>query len=215
MAAEHHLSDEILLEYASGALAEGWSLAVAAHLTLCPSCRERVGALEDAGAAAFEELPTAALGDEALEACLARLDERGPDEDVPSKASECAVLPAPVTAYLDGDLDSVAWSRVGGGVRQKLLPVEGDVKARLLWIPPGAEVPEHGHGGRELTLVFAGSYVDGADVFRRGDIQEADGDVEHTPVSGAEEACVCLAVTDAPLRFTRFIPRVVQRFARI
>ena len=39
---QHHLSDELLLDYATGNLAEGWSIAVATHLALCPACRDRL-----------------------------------------------------------------------------------------------------------------------------------------------------------------------------
>ena len=41
MSIRHHLTDELLLAYAAGNLAESWSLAVASHLSLCPACRER------------------------------------------------------------------------------------------------------------------------------------------------------------------------------
>ena len=36
MSLSHHPSEALLLDYALGSLAEGWSLAVAAHLSLCP-----------------------------------------------------------------------------------------------------------------------------------------------------------------------------------
>jgi anti-sigma factor ChrR (cupin superfamily) len=35
MKINHHLSDELLLEYAAGNLTEGWSLVVATHMALC------------------------------------------------------------------------------------------------------------------------------------------------------------------------------------
>ena len=35
----HHLSEELLLDYSSGALSEAWSIAVAAHLSKCSHCR--------------------------------------------------------------------------------------------------------------------------------------------------------------------------------
>ena len=41
-----HLSDALLLDYAAGSLTEGWSLAVATHLALCPACRSRALAAE-------------------------------------------------------------------------------------------------------------------------------------------------------------------------
>ena len=63
--------------------------------------------------------------------------------------------------------------------------------------------------------MLAGSFADGVNEFRRGDIEVADEDVQHTPVAGYGEPCICLAVTDAPLVFRSLLPRIVQRFARI
>ena len=51
----HHISDALLLEYASGSLEESWSLAVATHLALCPHCRARLRLMEAAGGALMEE----------------------------------------------------------------------------------------------------------------------------------------------------------------
>ncbi len=46
---KHHLSDELLSGYAAGTLAEGWSIAVATHLALCPACRSRLKQFEQIG----------------------------------------------------------------------------------------------------------------------------------------------------------------------
>jgi putative transcriptional regulator len=35
------------------------------------------------------------------------------------------------------------------------------------------------------------------------------------PVADIGEDCICLAATDAPLRFRRLIPRIAQPFLRI
>ncbi len=80
----------------------------------------------------------------------------------------------------------------------------------MLRIPAGKPVPEHSHGGRELTLVLCGSFSDAQGRFSRGDIEEADEDLEHQPIAGLEEDCICLAVTDAPLKFKNWLVRLVQ-----
>ncbi len=217
----HHLSDDTLVEYAAGALAAGWSLAVAAHLTLCPTCRARLQALETIGGAALEGIPPVELSAGALDRCMALVETAPPEKpDPPEPPTNLAhagptVLPTPLRRYVGGDVDCVRWRRIGGGVRQFILPVEGPAKARLLRIPPGAAVPEHGHRGQEMTLVFAGSFSDGEAVFGRGDIQQSDAEIEHTPTSGPDVDCICLAVTDAPLRFAALVPRLFQRFASI
>ena len=40
--------------------------------------------------------------------------------------------------------------------------------------------------------------------------EEADEDLTHQPIAGEGEDCICLAVTDAPLRFKSWIVRLVQ-----
>ncbi len=81
---------------------------------------------------------------------------------------------------------------------------------RLLRIPAGKPVPEHSHGGRELTLVLAGSFSDETGRFARGDIEDADENLEHQPIADEGEDCICLAVTDAPLKFRSWFVRMVQ-----
>lgn len=213
----HHLTDDLLLAYAAGTLEESWSLAVATHLSLCPICRGRETQLAAVGAAGLADFADTALGHSALTDCLARLDDE-PAEPLHAARDPAtpAILPSPLRDYVGGDVDAVRWSMVGGGVHQHLLPVAGKPgQARLLKIKAGETVPEHSHRGLELTLVLAGSFADGEHEFRRGDIEIADEDVKHTPIAGYGEPCICLAVTDAPLVFSGWLPRIAQRFARI
>ncbi len=126
------------------------------------------------------------------------------------------VLPQPLRDYAGGDAGELRWKSLGGGVKHLLVKTGAtQAKARLLHIPPNTAVPDHGHRGLELTLVLAGSFYDQGAWFRRGDVEEADATVEHQPVAGPEEACICLAVTDAPLRFRGLIPRLAQPFLGI
>jgi putative transcriptional regulator len=89
------------------------------------------------------------------------------------------------------------------------------VTARLLRIAPGRSVFDHGHSGSELTLVLKGSYNSQGERYARGDIEVADETVTHRPVAGTEDVCICLAVTDAPLRFDSWIGRLMQPFIGI
>lgn len=56
MSVRHHVSDELLLDYASGSLGESWSLAVSTHLALCPESRQRLEALEMTGGALLTDI---------------------------------------------------------------------------------------------------------------------------------------------------------------
>jgi putative transcriptional regulator len=49
----------------------------------------------------------------------------------------------------------------------------------------------------------------------RGDIQVADPTIDHRPSAEPGEDCICLAATDAPLRFEAFMPRLLQPLFRI
>ena len=120
-----------------------------------------------------------------------------------------------LVADQQGNLDAVRWRSVGGGVRQMVLPISKDATVRLLHIPAGMAVPDHGHRGTELTLVLQGAFVDETDRFAAGDVEVANEDLNHTPVAEAGMDCICLAATDAPLVFNGFIPRIAQRFIGI
>ncbi|MAK77163.1 MAG: transcriptional regulator, partial [Nisaea sp.] len=46
--------------------------------------------------------------------------------------------------------------------------------------------------------------------YGRGDFQELDGEIEHQPWVDGGEPCICLAVTDAPLRFKSLAAKLAQ-----
>jgi putative transcriptional regulator len=85
----------------------------------------------------------------------------------------------------------------------------------LLYIPAGQSVPDHGHRGLELTLVLQGAFRDQTNRFGPGDLEIATEADQHTPIAEAGADCICLAATDAPLRFSGLIPRLLQPLFRI
>jgi len=212
---KHHLTDALLMAYSAGTLPEAFSLAVAAHISMCDECRARLGAFDTVGGMLMESCDEAVMATGSLDATLAMIDlsdARPAERKAPSPAG---VLPAPLRAYVGGDLDAVRWRPVGMGVKQAILPTKGDATARLLYIPAGAAVPDHGHRGTELTLVLQGAFEDKVDHFGPGDIEVAGEELEHTPIADIGEDCICLAATDAPLRFNSWLPRIAQPFLRI
>jgi putative transcriptional regulator len=214
MTIRHHLSEPLLMAYAAGQLPEAFNLIVATHVSLCDDCRARLGAHEAVGGALIEDIEEIEMGEAALEAALARIDGL-PQATQRAPLKAAGILPAPLVDYVGGDLSAVRWTRLGGGVKQAILPTGRDATARLLYIPAGMTMPDHGHKGMELTLVLQGAFADENSRFGRGDIEIADEDVQHTPVALAGEDCICLAVTDAPLRFRGLVPRLAQPLFRI
>ncbi|MBU1174433.1 MAG: ChrR family anti-sigma-E factor [Alphaproteobacteria bacterium] len=216
MTASHHVSDELLLAYEAGSLAEGWSLAVATHLSFCPDCRARARQAAALGGALLATLDAVPLADHAFEAVLARIGAPAPASNGAAVRPVASAVPAPLRDYVGADLNAVRWKRIGTAGYQALIPTgDGQTSVRLLRIPAGQPVPEHGHRGLELTVVLRGMLVDGQERFGVGEIEEANDELEHQPCAGAEEDCICLAVTDAPLRFKSRLVRLVQPFLGI
>lgn len=210
MMPRHHIADDLLLAYAAGSLAEGWSVAVATHLALCPACRTRLAAAEAAGGQLLETLETVPADAGSWQAVRARLATPAAASR-PAPAAANAVLPKPLRDLVGGDLDAVRWTALGNaGAQARLKTSDRETQVRLLRIPAGKPVPEHGHRGRELTVVLSGAFTDGAERFARGDVEDADVEVEHIPTATPEADCICLAVTDAPLRFRSWVVRALQ-----
>ena len=210
----HHLNDSLLMGYASGNLPEGFSLVVATHISPCDECRARLESFNAVGGALMEDDDAVELAEDSLASTyelIANMPE-APKSTVPTKGT---VLPTPVQNYVGGDLDKVRWRNLGGGVKQSVLKTSNQATVRLLQIPAGAAMPDHGHRGTELTLVLKGAFRDEDGRFGRGDIEIANEDLHHTPVAEEGEDCICLAATDAPLRFRRLIPRMAQPFLGI
>lgn len=210
----HHIADDLLLGYAAGSLAEGWSLAVATHLSLCAECRFRLAMAEAAGGQLLETLnvePEAG----SWAAVRARLSTPAAAPTT-GPGSAAAVLPKPLRDYVGGDLDAIRWKAIGtAGAQARIRTADRETQVRLLRIPAGKPVPEHGHRGRELTVVLSGAFTDGDMRFDRGDVEDADAEIEHIPTATTDADCICLAVTDAPLRFRSLLVRAFQPFLGI
>lgn len=209
----HHLTDALLMSYATGTLDEGFSVVVATHVSLCDECRARLESFEAVGGSLVEGVDAVEMEEDSLEATMALIDA-APQFDVAPKKS-AKILPYPLCDYVGGDLDSVRWKSVGGGVRQSVLDIDGGAQVRLLSIPGGAAMPDHGHNGLELTLVLQGAFQDEDVRFGRGDLEVANEDLHHTPIAEVGQDCICLAATDAPLRFKGILPRIAQKFVGI
>jgi putative transcriptional regulator len=217
---EHHPSSDLILDYATGAMREAWSLAIATHLSLCPDCRRNVAGMEALGGQLLDTAAPAPLAAGALDAVMARLDwaPTKPDAPPPSRHQYVnrRVLPEPLRRYVGGDVGDLKWQRLGLGAYQFLIPTgESGATARLLRIPAGLAVPAHTHRGLELTLILSGAFSDTTGMYRRGDLQEADENLSHQPHAAPGQDCICLAVTDAPLKFSSLAARLVQPFLGI
>ncbi len=213
MKPRHHPDDATIVSYAAGAVTEGLSLTIAAHLAWCGRCRERLAEAEHLGGMLIERLETAPLRDESFDKVWARVAADAPEAPRPAaRLPATGEIPAVLAPWLPDGLDGVRWRGVVPGVRQ--FPLSGIASergaVRLLSIAPGTTIPHHGHQGSELTLVLRGSYADEIGRFGPGDLADLDPDVHHQPIADTAEPCICIVATDAPLRFSNLLGRVVR-----
>ena len=73
-------------------------------------------------------------------------------------------------------------------------------------------MPEHGHSGDEWMLVLKGSYRTELGRYRVGDMDVAGREIDHQPVIDDGEECVCLVLTEGPLRMKSVFARMAQSF---
>ncbi|SMP00767.1 ChrR family anti-sigma-E factor [Shimia sagamensis] len=206
----HHVPDAILASYAAGSLPQAFAVAVASHVSLCAHCRGALEAHQAVGGVILEDTKAVAVSASLKDSILAQLDAPYTPEPVYERNG---IFPGPVMEVMQRH--APRWKKLGMGVRQDILSADAHGSVRLLYIPPGQAVPDHSHNGLEMTLVLQGSFSDETGRFGVGDLEIADETVEHTPVADPGAACICLAATDARLRFNALVPRLLQPLFRI
>ncbi len=213
----HHVHDELLMDYASGTTSEPESLVIATHLAYCPSCRAAVRRMEDVGGALLDDVAPEAMSEDTLSTVMARIEGEAPTAQLArAPASPDAItVPEPLRSYLGGGLDPLPWRRTMRGLDVLEVPTgRPDLKTRLLRIKAGTPMPEHTHHGPEFTLVLTGAYSESRGHFTRGDIDITDDSVRHSPVADAGEDCICLTLTQAPLKLTGPLGRLLNPFVK-
>lgn len=218
-------SDDVLADYAGGALTPGLSLLVASHLTFDAQSRRRVEAFETIGGVMLaEEEPVASPS---LDAVLERLAGGAPNGAAPETKSALPaaaieievdedrrpVFPAPLRRVLGGDASDVAWKfRFPGVAEYELDGFEGE-EVSLLRARPGAPLLSHTHSGVETTLVLTGRLQDRDEVYGPGEVAIATEEDDHRPRIIGDEPCICLIVMSGELRFTGTFSRALNLLA--
>lgn len=206
----HHTPDALLAAYAAGTLPHAFAVVVASHVSICDVCRAALGAHQIVGGTVLENTDAVSVSASMKDGLFSQLDDAFTLEPV---YKPMGAYPGPVVEALKGR--EPRWKTLGMGVRQHILSADREGSVRLLYIPPGQAVPDHSHSGMELTLVLQGSFSDETGRFGVGDLEIADSDLDHTPIADPGDACICLAATDAPLRFNSLMPRLLQPLFRI
>ena len=207
---KRHPDAATLMSFAAASLAEPLAAAVAAHMAICGECQNEMADMQLLGAAL---LMSSELADSSDRIEVPRSPAFG-DGAVPARHPIQANdrLPAPIASAYGLSFDTIPWKLLGPGIWHHRLPlsqgVVGDL--RLLKIGPGRVMPDHGHGGSELTLVLDGAYTDQTGEYRCGDMQDVDEEIEHTPTADRQAGCICLIASERPARFKGLVGRLLQ-----
>lgn len=212
--------DTLLAEYAAGTLPLPVRRIVEAHLEMTPGNQRFVEALEMIGGAeleAVEPLPLASR--DAMLASIFALGDATvapvPRAGMPTVAARAAdALPDALAPYLPGGIATAKWRRLLPSLKECRLDEQDGIVTNLVWVRRGATIPSHTHHGTEITLVIAGGFTDGPHHVSRGGIVVADDSVDHRPIADADEDCLCVTITDAPLRLTGPIGRLFAPWMR-
>ena len=214
---KHHLTDITLGAFTAGTLMESTSLVIASHLSLCQVCQKRYSQLEYIGGLHLLQASPETMPADSLQKTLIKL---GKQEIASSHVLANAkvpindTLPAPLREFIPTQLENIKWNSLAPGIKGHPLTEldTGNGTLSLLKISPGMSIPDHNHQGTELTLVLKGSFSDEIGQFSVGDIADLDDTTRHQPIADTSEACICLIATDASLKFTGLVPRIVQYF---
>ena len=206
--ADHHLPDELLLEYATGAADPAVALMVASHATLCPQCRQQVERHEAVAGAVFRsEAPKrqSATTRAFIDRVMARTAEHPRDSHAETSASAGdGILPWPLQDAV-GPYASLPWKALRPGIDVVNFKIPGSAfLTRMLRLDEGFPIPLHGHRGLEMDLILTGGLRDhtrGSD-HHRGDVQLANTELDHELEILPGEACTVFTVTRS-----RVVPR--------
>ncbi len=211
----HHLDDATILAFAAGTVGEAHGILVASHLSLCPQCRDTFRNAESLGGGILASQAEAPVSDLCRAATLASLDAVMAPKPQPKKQSD---LPLALSRALGGiSMSEINWHKKAPGVAvfDVLLSKDTKTKLKLLRLGHGRTMPEHGHGGEELTLILKGSYHDHMGRFTPGDVADLDHEIEHQPIVDSDEDCICVVAFETQAKFKSLWARLAQPFVGI
>jgi len=211
-----HPELDLLTEYAAGTLPLAQAACVSAHLNYCRQCRRSASQLEDLGAVMFDGLEAEAVGDAQLEAVLARLDDVPPLRYTRPEQGAAGKTPAILQRLMSGQFTDLPWKKITRSLSISYLKTgDPNYEFALYHIKAGGRIPEHTHRGSEMTLVLEGGFSDAGGSYHQGDFIFREPSDVHAPTALQSEDCICLAVLDAPLKFTDWKYRILNPFLQL
>ena len=221
--AKFHPDDKLLKGFAEGILSPGLSVVIAAHVEQCVECRKKTSQYEAQATVDWlksdeaKHAPSASDMSAMVSAITSKPQSKESTESAVEDNSVSEIHMLDHSVRLPKVLAKVAsqglvWKKLAGGINQASVTLDDETQCEFLYMKPGSQVPVHKHQGNEVTLVLDGSFSDEMGKYEKSDFLVRDKRHTHQPVS--EEGCLCFAVLDSPLTFTRGLARLLNPFLR-
>ena len=210
----HHLDPATLAAYSAGTLGEPLAAVVACHLDWCGACRAELLRFDAVGGELLQSSDEVSMSAGALSTVMARLSAEPvrPAHKPVAPMDATNEIPRPLRRLVGSSLQALEWKMLVPGVKQIRLPLGNPATGNLvlLKVAGGHKLPEHGHGGNELTIVLRGAYSDVTGLYQRGDVADLDGEIEHQPKATDDGDCICLMASESKARFKGLVSRLLQ-----
>lgn len=214
-----HPSTELLNQFVQGELATGKSVVVSAHMELCKSCSAKAKELQALAVSAWVDPSKAVDPSQSDYSSMVANIVKSPQiksesieelVEVQIDVLHCSLKLPKVLAKAASQ--GLKWKKVAGGISEAQLFLDNETQCEFIYMAPGCEVPMHTHQGSESTLVLQGSFEDELGAYRASDFIVRDSKDSHQPRS--KEGCLCFAVLDSPLQFTKGLARLMNPINR-
>lgn len=215
--AKFHPSEQMLEDFAEGGLSAGLCVAISAHLEQCESCRFRSTEARDKATENWLQADTKKTGKDYSHLVAKIVNHAQQNESDANSATvgefhmpdHSVTLPRVLAKVAS---EGLVWKKLAGGINQAQVTLDDETQCEFIYMKPGSQVPVHRHQGNEITLVLDGSFSDELGHYRKSDFVLRSREHQHQPMS--EEGCLCFAVLDSPLTFTRGLARLMNPINR-
>lgn len=213
--------DGLIAGYVSGSLPVPVQVLVEAHLELSPRNHRWVGDLEAVAGAFLDVIEPVEVSarDRKLDRIFAMAPDATAEVDtgslpVPSTRStmEASGLPASLLRYVGRPLADVPWKTRLPGIREWRIGSDDGFVTSLFCLRAGHGLPPHTHRGTEMTLVLHGGFTDTTGHYGVGDVSIADDLIDHRPLADDDGDCIGFVVSNASLRLTGRLGRLLAPF---
>lgn len=208
-----HPDSELLLKYASGQLDAPLSLAIALHQQKCDECQYKISELESIGGQTLDSCDNDKTISLNFEHLIQAIDSL-PKQNIETY-HEIAIAESDLDIFEklnNNNFQNMLWKKVTRNIRQANIAMNDPQYEVVLYdLSPNTKVPKHTHQGNEFTLILQGDFSDKNGQYKQGSFISQDESDEHQPIAG-DQGCICLAITNAPLKYTGTFGRVLNWF---